>query len=149
LCTLPLRLDTLRQAALCTLPAGDPLCHELVDATADGSVSAECVLANGVGYDPTALNDWHSLSLDPALFGKHATAVPAEEGAPSAAAARLNADKWLHPRAEACAALLMALSGGAAAVMSASTAAAADDLFGDAPSKKPRATVEDAFSIFD
>jgi hypothetical protein len=54
---------------------------------------------------------------------------------------RLRADAWLHPRIEACAAMLMALANDEPANGSGRGSP-------DARSKKARAT-DDAFSVFD
>ncbi|KAG8458632.1 hypothetical protein KFE25_008429 [Diacronema lutheri] len=161
------RLDGLRLSALCTLPAGDPLCRELLGAVALGSGSVERALAHGVGYDPTAVVDWHALALNPALV-----AAAAADGAPLPDEGErelplLRADEWLHPRMEACAALLTALAlpsdrapdgardglhahGRVDETDVASAGAGVASAAVGAHSKKPRAAaVVDAFSVFD
>jgi hypothetical protein len=135
---LPSRLDALRLSALCTLPAGDPLCHELLSAVANGSVSVEVALGASIGYDPTALADWHSCALDPTKAAATPEAASKSLRSPASAEAQLRADRWLHPRIEACAALMMALT---------NDAAAGSEATDNAQSKKPRAC--SAFSVFD
>lgn len=160
---LPSRLDGLRLSALCTLPAGDPLCRDLLGALEHGSASVELALATGVGYDPTAIADWHSLRLEPRALAEPPGAGPAPQQPPSAARARMAPEQRLHPRIEACAALLTALAGSTARAGRDDARGAASGPrgdgsgaplvhggSGDAPSKKPRPVgVEDAFSVFD
>lgn len=143
---VPTRLDTLRLSALCTLPAGDPLCRELLCAAPGGAVSVEVLLAEGMGYDPTAACDWHELTLVPRDGAGARDGADESEGMSTDVGVRLPAaEEWLHARIEACAALLRTLHSAPAGVHVDGAAAAVESL----PAKKARAQVHEAFSVFD